>query len=204
MNAPAESTMLRMTLDSDLLPVFYPHLQQGVWLPATIGCSVMALLSGQLGIAESYVIDRITTLFLDGKTIDDPKSSFLKDGSTLALSSAMPGLVGATMRRGGHLAAMRGEITYHQGQSESIRPGRIRIKLFNLVMKELAARFLEHGVFLPSSELAGLFREHAGGFRGGCHQALLDGQPLACDGLSAALDAKEAHQDILLQITWKA
>lgn len=203
MDAPAESNLLQITLDPELLPVFYPHLQKGIWLPATIGCSVMALLSGQLGISETYVLDRITTLFLDGKTIDDPKSSFLKDGSTLALSSAMPGLVGATMRRGGHLAAMRGEITYHQEQSESVRPGRIRIKLFNMIMKELAPTFLKHGVFLSAVDLAELVREHAAGFRSGCHHALFDGQELGCDALPVALDASP-HQDILLQVTWKS
>ena len=34
---------------------------------------------------------------LDGKPVDDIGSSFLHDGSTLALSAAMPGLVGATL-----------------------------------------------------------------------------------------------------------
>jgi len=124
---------LQLTLDSDLISEFYPLLQRGVWLPVTIGCSLMKLLNSQLGITEAYVLDRITTLFLDGKAIDDLTSAYVENGSTLALSTAMPGLVGSTMRRGGHLAAMRGEITYHPSQAIATEAGTVKIKLFNMI-----------------------------------------------------------------------
>ena len=89
---------------------FFPLLQQGFTVRARTGCSIRELLCGQFGIDPDYLKQRITTIFLNGKAIDDPESSRVADGATLALSAAMPGLVGATMRRGGYYAAMRGAI----------------------------------------------------------------------------------------------
>jgi len=149
-----EKQTLRMILPQDQLSAFFPLLQQGVRLQVQVGCSIMNLLVKQFGIAEDYVIERITTLFLDGKAIDAPERAYVKEGSTVALSSAMPGLVGATMRRGGHLAAMRGTITYQDQKQVESGTGRIKVKLFNMVMAELGAIFLAHGILLSSDELA--------------------------------------------------
>ncbi len=149
----AEKQSLRMVLPLEQLSAFSLLLQQGVWLRAQIGCSVASLLTEQFGIAEDYIVERITTLFLDCRPIDDLETSYVSDGSTLALSSAMPGLVGTTMRRGSHLAAMRGDISGQVQQPVESGMGRIRIKLFNLVMAELGATFLTQGICLSNAEL---------------------------------------------------
>lgn len=160
----AEKQTLRMSLPLTELSAFFPLLQKGIWLPAQIGCSVMSLLTGQFGIEKSYVVERITTLFLDGRPVDDPKKSNIKDGSTVALSSAMPGLVGATMRRGGHLAAMRGAISYQGLQDDISGTGRVKIKLFNMVMAELGEIFLAHGIWLSNGELLSYLHEQEDSF----------------------------------------
>ena len=72
-----------------------------------------------LGLSPEYVDKRIQTLFLNGKAIDNPDTALLKEDSTLALSAAMPGLLGATLRKGSYYARMRNEISY-QEQSEGI------------------------------------------------------------------------------------
>lgn len=153
-----------MVLPLEQLSAFSRLLQQGVWLRVKTGCSVASLLTEQFGIAEDYIVERITTLFLDYKPIDDLESVYVHDGSTLALSSAMPGLVGTTMRRGSHLAAMRGDISCQTGQQVESGMGRIRIKLFNLVMAELGATFLAHGVSLSNAEVENLLNEMNAGF----------------------------------------
>jgi hypothetical protein len=148
-----------MVLPLEQLSAFSQLLQQGIWLRVQTGCSVASLLTEQFGITENYIVERITTLFLDYKPIDDLETVYVNDGSTLALSSAMPGLVGTTMRRGSHLAAMRGEISFQTGQKVESGIGRIRIKLFNLVMAELGATFLAHGVSLSNAEAETLLNE---------------------------------------------
>jgi hypothetical protein len=155
---------VRMVLPLEQLSAFSRLLQQGVWLRVETGCSVASLLTEQFGIAENYIVERITTLFLDYKPIDDLESVYVNDGSTLALSSAMPGLVGTTMRRGSHLAAMRGDISCQTEQKAESGMGRIRIKLFNLVMAELGATFLAHGVSLSNAEVENLLNEMNAGF----------------------------------------
>ena len=59
---------------------------------------------------------------LDGKPVDDIGAALVQDGSTLALSAAMPGLVGATLRRGGAYSSFRSAITYHE-TGERLRAG---------------------------------------------------------------------------------
>lgn len=160
----SETQTLRMILPLAQLSAFYPWLQRGVWLQAQVGCGVMSLLAGQFGVSEEYVIERITTLFLNGKPVDDLETSYVEDGSTLALSAAMPGLVGATLRRGGHLAAMRGSITHQSQKQEQFGTGRVKIKLFNMVMEELGETFLNHGICMSNSELETLLNEQEDGF----------------------------------------
>jgi hypothetical protein len=196
----AEKQSLRMILPLDQLSAFSLLLQQGVWLQVRIGCSVMDLLVGQFGIAENYVVERITTLFMDGKAIDDLENSYVKDGSTVALSSAMPGLVGATMRRGGHLAAMRGAITYRAEQHEKSGAGRIRIKLFNMVMTELGATILGWGISLSHAELTNFLNEQSDSFRQSFAAIMLDDQRLNPANPNEYLRLADPSDEILLQV----
>jgi len=199
----SEDLQLQLILNTDLISAFYPLLQRGVWLPVTTGSSVMKLLNNQLGIAETYLTDRITTLFLNGKAIDDVTSSFVSNESTLALSSAMPGLVGSTMRRGGHLAAMRGEITYQQTRDINIGAGKIKVKLFNMLMKEVGPLLLERGIFLSGTELMTLLEEGSSSFKDGCLSAVLNNQTFSCAELRKKLQINlESQQTVLLKITW--
>lgn len=195
---------LQLHLDTGLINEFYPLLQQGVWLSVTTGCSVIELLNNQLGIAEDYVTDRITTLFLNGKAIDDAAASFVTDGATLALSSAMPGLVGSTMRRGGHLAAMRGEITYRQPETMSIGTGKVKIKLFNMLMKEVGPLLLERGVLLSGAELKTLLNQDSSSLRSQPDVALLNGLPLTGSELSEYLETNVALSgQVRVRVVWK-
>lgn len=199
----ATDLQLKLTLNPNLISAFSLLLQRGVWLSVTTGCSVMNLLTSQLGIAEVYVLDRITTLFLDGKAIDDLTSSMVNDGSTLALSTAMPGLVGSTMRRGGHLAAMRGEITYHSPAVVSTGSGTVKIKLFNMLMKEVGPLLLERGIFLSGMEMIRVLTEGASLFPDGCDSATLNNRPYPCTELTGKLLTTLApQQTVLLKITW--
>lgn len=194
---------LHMILPQDQLPAFFPLFQQGIWLPVQVGCSVMDLLTDQFGVSKDYIIERITTLFLDGKAIDAPEASHVKDGATLALSSAMPGLVGATMRRGGHLAAMRGAITYHDQQQTASGSGRIKVKLFNMVMGELGAALLAHGILLSRAGLEEFLDEQADSFWQSLAAISVDGRPSDPAGLKKHLHSSALTGETFLKVEFK-
>ena len=133
----------------------YPLLQQGFQVTATVGCDIRSLLCDQFGMMPDYLSDRINTIFLNGKPVDDVASAVVNDGATLALSAAMPGLVGATFRKAGCLAAFRGSITYRKGDDDAAtcHEGAITLKLFNLLVAEMGPLFLKHGIWINGAEL---------------------------------------------------
>lgn len=140
------------------LPAFRTLFQQGVGVTIQAGTSLEDLLCCQWQIDRDYVMNRISTLFLDGKPVDDLPAAVVRDGATLALSGAMPGLIGATMRRGGVLASFRSGITYCPTSDASHSgSGRVTLKLFNLLIDELGPGFLARGIWIPRRRLAEIF-----------------------------------------------
>jgi hypothetical protein len=129
-------------------------LQRGVWWRATTPAPLLPFLIGQLGLGEAYVRDRIETIFIDGMVVDDLDRSVVRDGSTVTLSAAMPGLVGATLRRGGYYKAMRSGISWStlgdDGLPEETGPGLVRVKLFNLILREVGPGLLAEGVLVDA------------------------------------------------------
>jgi hypothetical protein len=81
-------------------------------------------------------------------------TAILRDGCTLALSAAMPGLLGATMRKGGRYAAFRRDISQRTDEKQVRETsGRVTVKMFNMVARELGPRFLEKGVEIHGRDL---------------------------------------------------
>ena len=127
--------------------------------------SVLGFLVHDVGLTPEYVRQRITTVFLDGQVVDVLEDAMLREGSRLALSAAMPGLVGATLRRSGPYAAMRAEITRaaeHEVHVRSAATTVIQVKLFNLLIDEIGPLLLERGVLLGREAVIALgFAVHA-------------------------------------------
>jgi hypothetical protein len=144
---------IEMLVAADLIRIFYPLLQVGVKVEVEVGCSVRKLLMEQFGIAADFITKRITTLFLNSKAIDDSSTALVNDGAVLALSGAMPGLVGATMRSGGYYAAMRSSISFQSEGVPAAKRGTIKVKLFNLLLDELGPRILMRGIKLSGAQL---------------------------------------------------
>jgi hypothetical protein len=136
------------------IPRLCTLIQKDCFVTIESGCSMRNVLCEQFGITPEYVKGEIKVFFLDNSPVDDLDEAIVKDGATMALSAAMPGLVGASMRQGG-LSWMRAGITYHeegqdQGKSQSI----IQLKLFNKVMADLGESFLRRGVYVKTGVLA--------------------------------------------------
>lgn len=140
-------------LEQSQLHSFFPLFQRGVKVPAVVGCSLKSLLCDQFAIPDAYVTERITTIFFDNHPVDDLEQTIIQNGSRIALSAAMPGLVGATMRRGGFYAALRQGISQlqHDGATTP-QNGTVTVKLFNLLLAELGPTLLVRGVLLEIGE----------------------------------------------------
>jgi hypothetical protein len=191
--------LLAIQARKQILRSFFPLLQRGFSFGALVGCSIRELLCEQLGIEEEYVTRRISTIFLDGKPVDDIDTVLVRDGSVLSLSAAMPGLVGAAMRRGGTYAYLRDSITAPEScDRESAKPGLVQMKLFNMVMDELGPNFLRRGILVSVRELRDFFVDQPPAFRAAIANATLNGIPVASQLLS---DAKTlSGQSIMLSV----
>ena len=125
------------------------------------------MLCGQCGVPEHYLDHRIQTVFLNGKAVDNVDDSIVSDGAALALSAAMPGLAGATLRKGGRYAAMRRQISHRSAASCAAGgEGLVVIKLFNMILRELGPRFLSLGIRVRGEDLAAVFSNATGAFPG--------------------------------------
>ncbi|HBD08871.1 MAG TPA: hypothetical protein DCZ69_11480 [Syntrophobacteraceae bacterium] len=165
-NQPNE-TRLDITVSASRVPRCSLMLQSGFQVRAQVGVSVRDLLCNQLELPSDYLDSRIQSVFLDSRPVDDMDRAIVEDGSVLALSGALPGLVGATMRRGGYYGCLRDSITYRPASANLVAnpksaAGTITIKLFNLVLKDLGPHFLSRGVLLPANAVEGFLRSQPG------------------------------------------
>ena len=146
---------ISLKLGKEILSPFSILLQKGFMAEVHSGLSIKNLLCEIFNIEEDYLEGRIQTVFLDGKPVDDVDKALVRHGSVLALSAAMPGLVGSTFRRDGVLAAFRSSITHQQeGQVPSGREGvAVWIKLFNLLVNEMGPQFLKNGIIVGKEDI---------------------------------------------------
>ena len=184
--------MPRIVLDlkEKLASRFTGLFSSGVTVAGRTGCNLRDFVCEQLGVSEEYLEQRIQTIFLNGKAVDDYEAALVTDGSSLALSAAMPGLVGAVFRRGGFYAGLRNSVTHQSDDSAACAmDGTVTVKLFNLTVKELGPLLLANGVRVGGKDLQELFKQFADDFRSGCRQALLNDQPISVEELTTRLTA---------------
>ncbi|MBW2028886.1 MAG: hypothetical protein JRH06_08150 [Deltaproteobacteria bacterium] len=133
---------------------FLSLFQSGMGMRAQVGCTVESFLCEQLGIDRRYLEDRIRTIFLDGKAVDEVKSTFVRDGSVLALSAAMPGLLGAALKKGGPFASLRSSVSHNgkRNPSEKVE-GTVILKLFNFLSREIGPNLLAKGLWVRDREV---------------------------------------------------
>ncbi len=131
-------------------------LQEGVLMEVPEGCSVWEVLIREFGLETEFVEKRIQTIFHNSKPVDDLEKAYVRDGDTIAVSAAMPGLVGAVMRRGGELSSLRNGISAcpEDGPCENAScKAQVRVKFFNLLLAEIGDELLQEGVLVPDTRL---------------------------------------------------
>jgi len=157
-----EAPTVRVTLPRH---AFMALLQRGVGIPDGTGARLREFLQETLGIDAIYVEEKLQTVFLDGQPIDDFDRAVVRPGAVVALSGAMPGLVGATMRRGGYYARMREGISHEKTDTVGGGGGKsfVVVKLFNRPLADLAETLAGRPLLAPADALDGLDPEAAEG-----------------------------------------
>lgn len=144
---------IRLTVARIPMELFSPVFGMGVGIPIPIGITLKQLLCSQLQMPEAYLENRIQTILVNGHAVDQVDRLALADGDVIALSAAMPGLAGAILRKGGALSPMRAAIS--QAPSEAHRSiqdqGIVKLKLFNMVAKEMGPLLLAGGIWLKGN-----------------------------------------------------
>jgi hypothetical protein len=187
-----------LTAEPKLFEKFLQLLQKGVKVTGRVGSSVRSFLCDDLGVSPEYVDKRIQTLFLNGKAIDNPDAALLKEDSTLALSAAMPGLLGATLRKGSYYAKMRNEISYQeQSQAITVHEGFVLLKLFNLLSPEIGPAVLKRGIWLKGEDLSHFLKELSDELLGYCAEARVDGQAV---NLKSFVEKDSKYELVLVKI----
>ena len=189
---------LHLDIETHLNSRFFNLLQQGFMVEAQSGCNVKTLLCEQFGISPEYLDKRIQTIFLDGRSVDNVNSTIIRNGSTLTLSAAMPGVVGAVLRKGGYYASMRRQISHiEKTRPQDLKGGMIVLKLFNLLLKELGPTFLNRGIWLEGNILEDFFRRQPNDFWAGCKAATWDGKNIDPNLLT---EMKWANKNVYLKL----
>lgn len=171
---------------------FSEIIQKGFVLNTLVGVSIKTFLCDFVALDQRYIQERISTIFLDGKAVDNIEEAIILEGSTLALSSAMPGLAGATLRRDGIYASLRESITYKEKVGDGrIKQGLITLKLFNLLIDDIGYLFLQEGIIVKSWDLQDFFVKQPDRFWRNCMDIILDRIPIDHEALLT--------KDLLLQ-----
>jgi len=152
---------LALTVSAELLPKFFQLLEQGFILESSVGCSLRDFICGRLGLEGQYLADRVQTIFLDHNPVDDIDTALIRENSAVALSAAMPGLAGATLRKGGRFAVMRNQISCRTGTAcESDQRTQVTVKFFNVIAKDLGENLLKNGIRIQESNFIWFVDKH--------------------------------------------
>jgi hypothetical protein len=157
----------------------------GVSIDAPVGMPLVELLCDRLGVSCDYLDHQVQTIFVNGRTVDRPEEVKITKDTTVALSAAMPGLMGATLRKGGLLAVFRKDISQldMQAPDDSHRHTMVTLKLFNLVAKDIGPMLLQQGVWLRGDALGEHFGQIDRSRIAALEEVVWNGRPIPADQL---------------------
>jgi hypothetical protein len=190
---------LYMTITAESVPRFFSLLSAGFSVIVKAGCSINDLLSQEFSIPKAYIDDRIQTIFLNGKAVDDSKSAALQEGAALALSAAMPGMVGSTFRKRGVFADMRSQISHvTEPPVNRDRQIEVKVRLFNLIAKELGTAFFQKGVIIEGKLFHNFVLHNSEDLKAACNSIHLNDEKTDVAGL---LKRNLENDQVFLQVT---
>ena len=190
--------LLSFIVDADMISRFLKLLERGCKLKIKTGNTIRQLLCQNLGVPEDYVDNRIQTIFLNGRPVDDVDTATVENGSILALSAAMPGLVGITLRKGGFYAPFRSNITHTEQQIPNAGDaGNMTLKLFNMVAKELGSELLDRGIRIDGDALHDFIQRNLDDLKVACTSIHMNNEKIDLAGL---LDIDWNNKEAFIQV----
>ncbi len=195
-------TRIQFKIDKEI-GIFFSILQQGFVVDAFVECSIKDMLCDQFNVAPDYLSDRISTIFLNGKPVDNVETAIIKNNSILALSGAMPGLVGATFRKGGILSIFRSSITHENNKDTNDKPikGKITLKLFNLLISEMGPIFLEKGFWITAGALCDFIQSKKDNLQAILNSTFLDSYKTSLNKALENLEDLDSKEIINVRVT---
>jgi hypothetical protein len=186
-----EYATLRVVARPEDLNALAPLAREGMGVSLPAGRSLRQSLVDDLGLDPVCVEERVQTVFLDGSPVDDIDADAVRDGCTLALAGALPGVAGIAMRRKSPVGVYREGITHCAAQETQPAGGSVALtlKLFNSVAVECLACVLTRGVSVGAGRLAELLSGDAAALAGAHFD--LDGRKLSRVDLLAELSARQ-------------
>lgn len=169
---------------TDQISFFCRLLTGGIRVSTSSGTSIQDYLADDMGISPEYILNRIQTIFLDGKAVDDAKTTVIKKGATLALSAAMPGLVGATFRKSGYYSTLRKAISHEQQVNVSQeRQIAFTLKLFNTIARELGPELFVKGIQISGPAFQDFIQYQKERFDCACNSVTVNGKESETEAL---------------------
>jgi hypothetical protein len=168
-------------------------LQMGFYLQVPAGSTVAAVL-GIAGFSRNYLQDRVKTIFLDGVAVDDLETETIKRNSIIALSAAMPGLVGAIFRKDSPMSGLRSRVE-KRADAGFIQDANelVLLKMFNIIAEEMGPELLRNGVTVAAKALESYLKSKRELLEKTIMEAKLDGKPLGLDELFGGQFSDSEH-----------
>lgn len=189
---------LNIVVKVNQIACFLKLIESGFKLRVKTGLSIRQLFCDQLAVSDEYFENRIQTIFLDGKPVDNEDIARVHNGARIALSAAMPGLVGATFRKGGQYASFRGTISHSEdGNSSEKGEGTIMLKFFNMIAKELGPAFLQKGIIIEGRRFQDFVLRSSEDIKSGCTSIHLNDAEIDAAGLK---EMKWEDQEVFVQV----
>jgi hypothetical protein len=190
---------LNLAVKANLIARFLKFIELGFKLKIKAGLSIRELLCVHLGISDNYFENRIQTIFLDGMPVDNVDTAWVDDGARIALSAAMPGLAGATFRKDGPYASLRGTISYSKGKKTPVRgEATINLKFFNMIAKELGPVFLQKGIMVEGNTFQNFVLRNADDLKAACTLIYLNDEKV---DIVKLVEMNWKNTEIFLQVT---
>lgn len=142
---------------ADLL---FAQLQSGFFVEGVSGMTLREFMVKCCNIPESYIREKIKTIFHNSSPVDNPDAIRIDENSVCAFSGAMPGVAGAMFRMDSPYSAMRKNITAKEmNVSRPGEPVLVMIKLFNVVLGDFGKNFISSGIILERERAVELIKK---------------------------------------------
>ncbi len=155
------------------------------------GTPIRRVLSEDAHIASAYLDNVVQTIFHNGWAVDDERTATVEKGSHIALSAAMPGLVGAVFRKNSPVAKMRTSNCANTAPSPAGEAIDVTLKFFNRVNADLGPLFLKQGIRLPKETAIDFLQYHKDRLKSICREIRVDDRIVEPGDLSGANWPKE-------------